>query len=533
MSMSRFAIAAALAAVLAGEPAWAQQNGVRTADHRASTGFVDGETSLTEISYAPKDMAEPPSPSDQTAAPAPAACEAEEDETEYKLHHGLFGRCLCCPVVEDEEVCDIPFCCKWFRCCGTEYQPTRFFNRNPCRRILFDGYMCGGYVYNPYQPADKFNGPYNWMDRANEINLQEMWLNLHRDVDTGGCGFDWGFQATTVYGTNTRFITAAGFEDAINKTSPFYGLAFPNMNAQVGYNDLKLTVGRFVSPVGYYTVGQGNNFFSHIPYTYQYGELFTQTGILAQYQITDDLNIGGGFSYGWDNFDHRWNKTTAPYGIIVRNNLLKCGDSLAVFSMYSREPSLGPTTDPNAAIRYGMPVAPFTPRFLNTVVYSRPICDSLSYVAQSDFGAQDNIFGTGTRTAYWYGLNQYLYYKLNNCVSYGLNAEWFRDDAGARVGGFLPNIPNNTVGGPTATRGLSTLRSGYDGSFYRVAFGVNVKPHANILARTSLVWDWYSGPPNTNGVDPSNGLPTSLPFLNGSSASRTQVILANDLVLFF
>lgn len=529
MKLSRFAIAAAVAGLLWGTNAQAQQSGGRTVARAASTGFVDGQIPARDISYGPKDAPEPASPSDQPMAPA-ADKEEEEEEPTYKLHRGLFGRCLCCEEAEEEEVPDVCFRCKWFQCCGPEHKPTRFFHRNECQRNLIDGYINPGYVWNPYRPRDKFNGPYNWMDRANELNLQEIWLNVHRDIKIeDGCGSDWGYQFTTVYGTNSRFITAAGFEDRINKGSPFYGLAFPNANIQYGHNDLKLTLGRFVSPVGYYTVGQGNNFFSHIPYTYQYGEVFTQTGLMAQYQMTDDMNVGGGFSHGWDNFDHTWNKSTGPFWIVTKNHLLKCGDSLAVFGTYSQEPSLGPA---GGAVRYGIPVSAFTPRYLQSIVYSRPITDKLSYVAQSDLGAQSNPFGPGSRTAYWYGLNQYAYYKVNNCWSYGLNAEWFRDDGGFRVGGFLPNVPNNNNGGPTATRGLGIGRSGFDGSFYRMAAGVNYKPHPNILSRTSLVWDWYSGPANAAGPD-ANGVPQSLPFLNGSNASRTQVLVASDVVIFF
>jgi len=27
----------------------------------------------------------------------------------------------------------------------------------------------------------------------------------------------------------------------------------------------------------------------------------------------------------------------------------------------------------------------------------------------------------------WYGLNQYLFYKVSDCMTYGIRAEWFRD----------------------------------------------------------------------------------------------------------
>ena len=50
-------------------------------------------------------------------------------------------------------------------------------------------------------------------------------------------------------------------------------------------------------------MGTGNNFFSVLPYTFQYGEPFTQTGFLATYKVNDKLSIGNGLNRGWDNFD--------------------------------------------------------------------------------------------------------------------------------------------------------------------------------------------------------------------------------------
>ena len=513
--MSRFAIAAAVAGLLAGKNAWAQQVSARPATHGVA---ADGSV-LRDVSYAePAVVADEP----------PAACETEST---YKMHRGLFGRCLCCEEGEDEEVCDIPFRCKWFRCCGDEYQATQFFNQRPCQKHLVDGWFNVGGVWNPYRPADRFNGPQTWQDRANETNLQEFWTNFHKDVDTGGCGWDWGYKASVVYGTNARFLTQQGLEDRINKTGPFYALALPNLYGEVGLNDLKVKVGHFGSPVGFYGIGSPTNYFATLPYTYQYGEPFTHTGFLAQYQMTDDFNAGVGLTAGWDNFDQGFNRSVGPMWLLSKNNLLKCGDNLSWFGIYGNEPNLDPALP---TTRYGAPAPGFTPRYMQSLVYQRPVTDNLQYVLQSDFGYQREPFGPAAarQNAYWYGLNQYWYYKWNNCLSYGLNTEWFRDDGGFRVGGFLPNFGNNNNGGPTGIRGLSPARSGYDGSFYRIMVGSNLKPHPNLLMRSALVWDWYSGPLGPNAVD-ANGRPATLPFLNGSAASRTQVVLSSDVTFFF
>ena len=44
-------------------------------------------------------------------------------------------------------------------------------------------------------------------------------------------------------------------------------------------------------------------------------------------------------------------------------------------------------------------------------------------------------------TAEWYGINQYLFYKLNCCWTAGSRFEWFRDDDGFVVTGLRPGNP--------------------------------------------------------------------------------------------
>ena len=115
------------------------------------------------------------------------------------------------------------------------------------------------------------------------------------------------------------------------------------------------------------------------------------------------------------------------------------------------------------------------------------ISERLNYVAQSDFGYQNDVFGAGTTDAYWYGLNQYLFYKVSDCMTYGIRAEWFRDQDGARVGGFLGTTPDGSL------RGLSTSRFGYPGSFYEITMGANWKYTANTTIRPYVRFDWFSG----------------------------------------
>ena len=204
-------------------------------------------------------------------------------------------------------------------------------------KITSGGWLAQGYTWNPYRPADRFNGPMTWMDRSNDYQLNEMYWYLGRAADTGGCGFDYGYRVDLLYGTNYRWDTAAGLETDWN-SGQFYGLAMPNAYVEAAVNDLTVKVGHWVCPTGFFTVGTANNFFSVLPYTFQYGEPFTQTGFLATYKFSDKFSFGSGLVRGWDNFDNTGNPSAGYIGTLnyTRDN----DDTFAWVGIFSREPNL-------------------------------------------------------------------------------------------------------------------------------------------------------------------------------------------------
>ena len=106
--------------------------------------------------------------------------------------------------------------------------------------------------------------------------------------------------------------------------------------------------------------------------------------------------------------------------------------------------------------------------------------------------------------AFWYGLDQYLYYTINDCWKSGLRFEWFRDEDGTRVGLNRPSNPNNVP---------------FVGNFYSVSAGVNWSPTSNLMVRPEIRYDWF------NGDQPVQ------PFNDGISSS--QLLLAMDAILQF
>src|SRR4029079_6965991 len=168
------------------------------------------------------------------------------------------------------------------------------------------GWLAQSFTWNPYNPVDRFNGPVTWTDRSNEYQMNELYGYVGKAANTGGCGWDWGVRTDAMYGTNYRWNTSAGFESHFGN-GQFYGLAIPQLYGEVAYNDVNVKVGRFYSPVGYYVVGTANNFFPLLPYTFQYREPFTHTGVIASKKVSDNLTLGGAVTHGWDDTDNTGN----------------------------------------------------------------------------------------------------------------------------------------------------------------------------------------------------------------------------------
>jgi len=380
------------------------------------------------------------------------------------------------------------------------------------------GWIDQSFVWNPYSPGDRFNGPVTWTDRSNDYQMQEAWYGFGRVTKTNGCGWDWGMRADAFYGTNYRWDTSAGFETNWGTNGTFYGIAVPNLYAEAAYNNWTVRAGRFVSPVGYYTVGSPNNFFPVIPYTYQYGVPFTHTGVWALYKFSDQFTLGGAITHGWDDTDNTGN----PHGggLITATWTIDEQRSLAYVGVIGDEPNqtgVSPKTSGGIAQGTG-----FTGRYFQTLVYTRKFNDDVMGVLQSDFGTQhDAVFDPNSgnaRTAKWYGLNAYLYWNMTCRWQWGANAEWFRDQGGFRVGQVVPSF-----GSPNA-RGFA--RSNFDGSFYRFTFGPRYYFTPNMYTRIAFLYDIYDGKRSFNPATAGQ-----LPFDNGKL--NNQQCLVFDYVITF
>jgi len=374
-----------------------------------------------------------------------------------------------------------------------ECEPWRLFCQKECGVNVY-GWLDGGIMGNSQSPASEFNGVTTFPDQWHG-QLNQAYAIAEKTIDTGGCGCDWGGRVDFLYGTDYIFTMATGLElhdDGTPKwnSNPDYGLALPQAYVELGYNDAAVKLGHFYTPIGYEVVPATGNFFYSHAFTMQYGEPFTLSGAIATWKMSDELTLLGAYVNGWDALDRVDDEGMGIAGFTWTN-----GDDLTVAYNYGYSVD-EPTT-------YGAT----TPRHISSLVVTYTRCD-WTYVFQNDVGwQQDGVFNPNTeggdpfRSAEWYGINQYLFYTINDCWKAGARVEWFRDDDGVRVGGIRP--------------GQTIPTSGFAGNFYNLTAGLNWTPHANINVRPEIRYDWYDGLAAPGGVEPFDDGTRTDQFLYG------------------
>lgn len=364
-------------------------------------------------------------------------------------------------------------------------------------RLTANGYVVGGYNYNPSNPRNRINGPVTFMDRSNDVTLNQAYLSIGRAVDTESCSMDWGFKVDALYGTDAVFTQAYGLDQDIVTESPLYRLAIPQAYGELWLPGAKTTLraGHFYTILGYEVVTTPDNFFTTLPYTFQYGEPFTHTGAMAITKIGENTTVTNAVIRGWDSWFDNNNALSYMGGITT-----KVGDKLTL----TMNTVIGPEQDePNFAFQgvNANPAGSSANRFLYSFVAQYQINCKLKYVFQHDLGIQEDgsigapvpgaLAGAAQR-AEWYGINQYLFYEVNDKLSLGLRAEWFRDDDGARVAfGRYANTLGPHVNDQRFANVNTALGRGVAGAnYYALTLGANYKVSDCFIIRPDVRYDW-------------------------------------------
>ena len=157
-----------------------------------------------------------------------------------------------------------------------------------------------------------WNGPITFNDRNWQAQMNQLYLVNEKVLDDD---FSWGGRIDLLYGTDYIYTVAAGLDafrstpDPLGLTGPrwgssrYYGLAMPQLYAELGSQEMNVKFGHFYTLIGYEVVPAIGNFFYTHAYTMQYGEPFTHTGVLGTWAPSDQFTLIGGITNGWDNWD--------------------------------------------------------------------------------------------------------------------------------------------------------------------------------------------------------------------------------------
>lgn len=368
-------------------------------------------------------------------------------------------------------------------------------------RLTFGGWLDGGYTYNPGNPGDNFNGTVTFGDRSGSVQLNQAYFYLERPIDQQGDRWDFGGRLDVMLGTDAVFTQAHGSGDGhwdqhlIGNSGRFYQMAIPQayleLVAPIG-TGLRVKGGHFYTILGNETVMAPDNFFYSHTYMMQYGEPFTQTGLLASYAPFDSLSISAGavtgsLAGGWDGaFDTH----LGEWGFLGGLTWSGEGTSFSANAIHGSQ-----ADKPGDWSLYSL-------------VLHHDMMDRLHFTLQHDYGWAANA--VEDQTATWYGLAPYLSYDLDDDLAFGVRGEWFRDDLGDRVMSRVRISAHPAAGGRAGLLPISSVddRGNLAGNtYYAITAGLNWKPKPWVTVRPNVRYDWVD---SINMFDCSGGAGASV-----------------------
>lgn len=355
--------------------------------------------------------------------------------------------------------------------------------------ISITGYAEMGYFYDltvPKNVAPPRSSPPTFVgfpgDYKNDLMLNQLDLAIQRTIDPTKPKFDIGFMVEAFYGRDAVYTHSDGILDNGNKhdkTSPDDDLdleqAFVDFAIPVG-SGLKLTVGKFDTLFGYETINPTNSTNPYDPlytqlythsYIFSYGIPYTQTGILAAYNLTNALALTAGITRGWNQSTDDNNGAIDFLGEAA----------WTINSAWSATVNLseGPeSTDDNHD--YWTVVEG---------IVTWQISDQLKVAA-------DLLYGDANAIAQWYAAAGYAHYTLNKFAAINFRGEFYHDGRGLTtgVGGSDTNYIEGTLGvAITPTPDVNLLQT------------LTVRPEVRIDSADHGVFDGRKFTQLTCGVD--------------------------------
>ena len=337
--------------------------------------------------------------------------------------------------------------------------------------------QAGGWANEHGNPEWVENGPLSTNVQNTGIHAQQVWLFAEREVDTT-YGADWGFRADLAYGsemTDAQSWADGSFDGKWGYSGDGYALAMPRLYFEMGYENFRLKLGKFDTPLGYEVMDAPENvLFSH---SHMYSrEPLTHTGALLTWDATDRLSMSFGVTTGPDTgFENEYGDYGGLFSVTYQlTNKVSIGYAAMYNRLHGGEER--PWTDlvDCSYPSYGYGYYTDANQFLQTFLFQWDITCRLSYVFQCNYGfaeARDVWDGEGHANVYnQVGINNTFLYQATDRLELAARFEWFRQDAGD-----MSNVDNVSSGTQT---------------WYSVSLGARYKICENLTINPEVRYDW-------------------------------------------
>ena len=315
--------------------------------------------------------------------------------------------------------------------------------------LSLTGYGDMGYFYDltvPKNVAPPRSAPPTFVgfpgDYKNDLMLNQVELDFQRTI-ADPSKFDIGFNIEGLYGRDAVYTHSDGILDNGNKhgkTSPDDDLdleqAYLLVSVPLG-TGLEFQIGKFDTLLGYEVINPtGNPLYTH-SYEFSYGVPFTQTGILASYNLTSALKLTAGITRGWNQSTDDNNGAIDFLGQAAWN--INSAWSATV-NLSEGPQSTGDNHDYWTVVEG---------------IVAWQVSDQLKL-------AGDFLYGDANAIAQWYAAAGYADYTLNKFATINLRGEFYHDGRGftTGVGRTDTNYIEGTLGvAVTPTPDVNLLQS--------------------------------------------------------------------------
>jgi hypothetical protein len=182
----------------------------------------------------------------------------------------------------------------------------------------FYGWVNGGFNISSNQTQPGGNGPIGYTYTPNQAQLDQAVVYLDRFPDTVQTDhFDWGMRLSALWGQNYRYTNSFGIASyQFNGKNNIYGYDFPMEYVDLYWpqpfnhlvEGLEIRIGRYISiPDIEAQLAPNNLTYTHsLTYTW---DNYTNTGIVASWQVTPSLMIQTGITDGTETPIWHWGDT--------------------------------------------------------------------------------------------------------------------------------------------------------------------------------------------------------------------------------